>query len=121
MSDRTTAVIPSTTPGRSLRISGYPPEELVDRQGKPFERHIPVNVGFALDDSGSVIDRWRQLTPAAARDAAAALLRAADVADGTPSAPSFSYLDEDPDAPDDGLVLVAGVLYNAKTGEEASA
>lgn len=27
-------------------------------------------------------------------------------------------LEEDPDAPDDDLVLVAGVLYDANTGEE---
>lgn len=31
----------------------------------------------------------------------------------------FAVLEEDPDAPDDGQVLVAGVLYDAETGEEA--
>lgn len=112
-------IIPSTTPGRSLRISGYPPEPLVDRQGQSFERHIPVSIGFALDDDGAVIDRYRQLTPDDARKAAAALLRAADAADGIEGASRLADLEEDPDAPDDGLVLVAGVLYDAETGEEA--
>lgn len=33
----------------------------------------------------------------------------------------LSHMDEDPDPPDDGLILVAGVLYDAETGEEAGA
>lgn len=36
-----------------------------------------------------------------------------------PLAARFAHLEEDPDAPDDGKVLVAGILYNAETGEEA--
>jgi hypothetical protein len=31
----------------------------------------------------------------------------------------LATLEEDPDAPDDGKVLIAGVLYDAETGEEA--
>lgn len=31
----------------------------------------------------------------------------------------LAELEEDPDAPDDGKVLVAGILYDAETGEEA--
>lgn len=33
--------------------------------------------------------------------------------------PDLLELEEDPDAPDDGKVLIAGVLYDAETGEEA--
>lgn len=36
-----------------------------------------------------------------------------------PRAGRFAGLEEDPDAPRDGKVLVAGVLYDAETGEEA--
>jgi len=30
---------------------------------------------------------------------------------------TFAYLEEDPDAPDDGKVLVSGQLYDEETGE----
>jgi len=164
---RTSTVITSTTLGRSLRISGYPPEPLVDRHGKPVTEFHPVVVGFALDDDGDVMDRYRTLTPGQAREAAVALLRAADVAEGSadhvdliwgaldnawddlsyriddgqykhdPEGEAeraatldgwtrlqslFRRVDDDDDEDaqyDDGKTLIAGVLYDNETGEEA--
>lgn len=160
-----TTIIQTLEAKRAIRIAGFPPADL-ERDGKPVVVPGIVSVGYALDTEGSVVDRYRQMTPEQAREAAVALLRAADVAEGGPDHvdliwgaldnawDDLSYRIDDgqykhdpegederaatldgwtrlqslfraEDAPDedaqydDGKTLIAGVLYDNETGEEA--
>lgn len=71
---------------------------------------------------GHCSPRWGGHSPACLRDGTYCSLDSAHAGPCSPHgwpAGRFADLEEDPDPPDDGLVLVAGVLYDAETGEEA--